>query len=325
MNWPQFTASIGDRAMCTLMDVIQRRHTLTHQTPRDWRFYLEKHAGMPRDIYYAAPAPQLCDYELLTHPRTRLRWESPISTAWPDNDHAHVDYYVGTGGVKAPTVLMFHALMSASDVGYRRWAARFNEHGWNACFLHLPYHYSRRPAWRMNGELAITADVIRTAEGLRQGVSEARQLLQVLRGHGCNQFALWATSYGGWIGALLLSLEMGFQWAALMSPIVDVEHAIWHSPAGSATRRELRRVGIDEAMVAEHFPLVSPLHTAPVDPNLKVMLYAGEYDRVVRKEDVEKLHQAWPGSQLSCVPQGHFGYRMMRTAWDDLTARGVLS
>jgi hypothetical protein len=64
--------------------------------------------------------------------------------------------------------------------------------------------------WRMNGELAITADVIRTAEGLRQGVSEARQLVHLLRGHGCERFALWATSYGGWIGALLLSMETGF-------------------------------------------------------------------------------------------------------------------
>jgi pimeloyl-ACP methyl ester carboxylesterase len=324
MNWSRVTATVGDWTMCTLMDIIQRRHAVTHQTPRDWRFYLEKHAGMTRDEYFAAPKPQLGDYELLVRQRTRLRWTSPIRTAWPDNDTAHVDYYLGPGGTAAPTVLMLHALMSASDVGYRRWAARFNERGWNACFLHLPYHYSRKPAWRMNGELAITADVIRTAEGLRQGVSEARQLMQILRAHGCERFALWATSYGGWIGSLLLSTELGFQWATLMAPIVDVGHAIWHSPAGSATRRELRRVGVDEAMIEEHFPLVSPLHAAPKDPNVRVMLYAGEYDRVVRSEDVRKLHQAWPGASFTRVPQGHFGYRLMRTAWNDITVRALV-
>jgi len=325
MNWSRLTAGIGDWAMCKMMDVIQRRHTVTHQTPRDWRFYLEKHAAMSRDEYFAAPPAQPGEYELLCRQRTRLRWPSPISTPWPDNNHAHVDYYLGPGGTKAPTVLMLHALMSASDVGYRRWAARFNEQGWNACFLHLPYHYSRKPAWRMNGELAITADVIRTAEGLRQGVSEARQLVHLLRGHGCERFALWATSYGGWIGALLLSMEPGFHWATLMAPIVDVGHAIWHSPAGSATRRELRRVGIDEAMIEEHFPLVSPLHSPPLCREVQVMLYAGEYDRVVRTEDVEKLQRAWPGADFTRVPQGHFGYRLMRTAWRDVNARGLLS
>jgi hypothetical protein len=63
--------------MCTMMDLIQRRHMITHQTPRDWRFYLEKHAGMSRDEYFAAPPAQPGDYELLVHQRTRLRWLSP--------------------------------------------------------------------------------------------------------------------------------------------------------------------------------------------------------------------------------------------------------
>jgi len=308
-------AAISDWAMCVMMDLIQRRHRLTLQAPRDLRFYVEQHAAMSRDEYFAAPRAQPNDYSLLAQQRTRLRWFSPVTTAWADNNHAHVDYYLGPGGPQAPTVLMLHALMSASDAGYRRWAARFNARGWNACFLHLPYHYSRKPAWRMNGELAITPDVIRTAEGLRQGVSEARQLMNVLRGHGCSEFALWATSYGGWIGALLMSVERGFRWSALMAPIVDVDHAIWHSPAGAAMRRELRRVGIDEAQVAPHFRLVSPMHAPPLDEKARVVFCAGAHDRVAEARDIEALHRTWPGSEYFTVDQGHFGYTMMRETW----------
>ena len=165
---------------------------------------------------------------------------------------------------------------------------------------------------------------MRNAQGLRQGVIEVRQVMAALRKLGGREFGLLGTSYGGWIGALLLSTEPGFHWATLMAPIVDVGHAIWHSPAGSATRRELRRVGMDEAMIEEHFPLVSPLHAPPIDPGIQVMLYAGEYDHVVRKEDVQKLHQAWPGAEFSVVPQGHFGYRLMRKAWEDVTGRGLI-
>jgi len=319
-----YSARILDWGMCTMMDLIQRRHRLTLHAPRDWRIYVDEHRGSPRDAYFQAPRAMAGDYTLLARQHTVLRWSSPFLTPWVENNQVHVDYYLGPGGTNAPTVLLLHALMSASDIGYRRWAQRFHERGWNACFLHLPYHYSRKPAWRMNGELAITADCVRTAEGLRQGVAEARQLLALLRHHGCNEFALWGTSYGGWIGALLLSVESGFRWASLMAPIVDVGHAIWHSPAGSATRRELRRVGMSEEHIAEHLPLVSPLHATPLDASAPMLLYAGTHDRIVEAADVERLHHAWQGSTITHVDQGHFGYAMMRRSWEDVVRLGLL-
>lgn len=308
-------AALSDWVMCGMMNAIQSRHRLTLQAPRDLRLYLEAHRHLSRDEYFHAPPAMPNDYALLAQPHTRLRWPSPIATPWADNDHVHVDYYLGPGGMQAPTVLMLHALMSASDLGYRRWAARFNAQGWNACFLHLPYHYSRKPSWRLNGELAITSDLIRNAEGLRQGVSEARQLMNLLRGHGCTEFGLWATSYGGWIGALLLSVERDFRWAGLMAPIVDVGHAIWHSPAAVILRRELRRVGIDEAQVTPHFRLVSPREGQPLEPATRILFCAGEHDRVAEAADIEALHRLWPGSEYFTVAQGHFGYTMMREMW----------
>ncbi len=74
---------------------------------------------------------------------------------------------------------MLHALMSASDAGYRQWARRFNSLGWNAAFVHLPFHYSRRPRGHLNGELCCTADLVLTGDTVRQAVVEIRQLLVV--------------------------------------------------------------------------------------------------------------------------------------------------
>ena len=142
-------------------------------------------------------------------------------------------------------MLLLHSLMSSSPTGYYRWAEKFNELGWNACFVHLPYHFSRVPTGYWNGELAITPDLIRNAEGLRQGVIELRQIMETLRKHGCREFGMLATSYGGWIGALLTLVESDFRFVALMSPIVNVEHAIWQSPAARRLRRELREANIE--------------------------------------------------------------------------------
>ena len=173
---------------------------------------------------------------------TTLSWPSPIKTAFAANNIARADLFRtnARNWTEAPTVFLLHALMSSSPTGYYRWAEKFNELGWNACFVHLPYHFSRSPTGHWNGELAITPDLIRNAEGLRQGVIEVRQIMESLRGLGCREFGVLATSYGGWIGALLTLVESDFRFVALMSPIVNVEHAIWQSPAARRLRRELR-------------------------------------------------------------------------------------
>lgn len=255
-----------------------------------------------------------------------LRWESPVRTAFPENNRTCVRFFPTADGRSAPTVLMLHALMSASDLGYRLWARRFNERGWNACFVHLPYHYSRRPRGYLNGELAISADLVRTAQALRGGVIELRQLMKLLRARGwCSgEFGLWATSYGGWIGALLLSVESAFRFVALMAPIVNVEHAIWRSSAAVRLRRELARHGILPALVARHFHLTSPLHHRPLCGGEQVLLAAGDFDRVALAEDIEGLHTRWRGSELLRVPQGHFGYQMMPAVFARLAERGLL-
>jgi Alpha/beta hydrolase domain containing 18 len=316
-------AGLGDAAMCAMMDLRQRRHRLREGFREEWLAYVASHEGQSRALHFQPPSMATAMDGPPPAPMLH-RWTSPIESPHHENNHAHALLFPCPAGWKAPTVLMLHALMSASDRGYREWARRFNERGWNAAFLHLPYHYSRTPARHWNGELAITADAIRTAEGLRAGVTECRQLMAWLREHGCREFGLWACSYGGWIGALLASVEADFRWVSLIEPIVDTHHAIWESPAGRAVRRELLRTGIDEQSLARHFPLVSPEHGKPLCGGDRVLFAAGEYDHIARAADIARLGAKWKGSELLLEPQGHFGFRLMRAAWARLVERGLI-
>jgi len=174
--------------------------------------YVEECERITAQQYYAPPHDDNLA-EALGNGHPTITWRSPIETQFPANNIACADFFPLERGRGAPTVLILHALMSAGRVGYRRCAERFNELGWNACFIHLPYHYSRVPRGYWNGELAITCDLIRNAEGLRQGVTELRQLMSALRERGSGEFGVLATSYGGWIGALLAMVERDLRFA----------------------------------------------------------------------------------------------------------------
>jgi pimeloyl-ACP methyl ester carboxylesterase len=319
----RFAASGVDLLMCASINFLQSRHRLHARSREEMERYVATCEKLTAENFYAVPNGAEIATATDDQPGSRITWRSPISTNFPANNVARTDFFPCPRGWSAPTVLLLHALMSASHIGYRRCAARLNELGWNACFVHLPYHYSRVPRGYWNGELAITADLIRNAEGLRQGVIEVRQLMAALRKHGCQEFGVLGTSYGGWIGALLAMVERDFRFVALMAPIVNVEHAIWESPAARFMRRELRRVSIEPSLVARHYHLSSPMHNQPLCDAGRVLFVAGEFDLISRPTDVEKIQQKWHGSELLRVPQGHFGYRMLRETIAWLKARAL--
>jgi 1-acyl-sn-glycerol-3-phosphate acyltransferase len=324
-----------DLLLCASINWLHRRHPLNGHSRQEMERYLTACERLSPQQYYVPPQVIGSNGASDSKPAVNgirdsrmatLSWRSPIETAFAANNTARVNFF-RTDARKwtgAPTVFLLHALMSSSPTGYYRWAERFNELGWNACFVHLPYHFSRVPTGYWNGELAITPDLIRNAEGLRQGVIELRQIMESLRGHGCREFGVLATSYGGWIGALLTLVESDFRFVALMSPIVNIEHAIWHSPAARRIRHELVQANVERALVARHFHLSSPAHGRPLCDPARILFVTGEFDSIAPAAEIEAIQQTWRGSELLRVRQGHFGYRMMPETISRLKERGDL-
>ena len=296
-------AGVTDASTCALLNLAQWRHRHEAVTREDLESYLTECQSCTRPQYYAA-----AELIPLKESPEQVIWPTPYPSQFPDNDRASALLFQGPRGWKAPTVLILHALMSVNDLGYRRLAGRFNELGWNAAFLHLPFHYARRPRGYLNGELAVTANLIRNGEGLRQGVSEVRQLMAWIRARGCEEFGIFGTSYGAWTGALVASIEADFSFIALLQPIADTEHAIWESPAGATIRRLLQRNGIGPEMTRRHAHLSSPLHGKALTDKDRIILAIGAWDRIAPPDRIEALAQAWNGARVITSPQGHFGY-----------------
>jgi hypothetical protein len=58
------------------------------------------------------------------------------------------------------------------------------------------------------------------------------------------------------------------------------------------------------------------------DPT-RVLFVSGDFDLIARPADIDAIQQKWRGSELLRVPQGHFGYRMMRDTIARLKERGL--
>ena len=297
-----------DSLMCCLMNVSQwqlRGHAVTRKRLEE---YLAVSSRMNLGAYYAIPR----DQEWRRDGR-RLSWDSPIRGSHGKNNTAAADLFEVPSRREAPTVILLHALMSANDRGYRRIAAHFNARGWNVLFPHLPYHYSRRPGGHANGSLAITSDLVRNAETLRQAVIELRQLIGWARQGGSGRIALLATSYGAWVAALTLALEET-DFTILLQPVADVGHATFTSPASRVMAGLLHDNGIDHSCLDRHAHLIEPRCLTPLTPGDRITIIGGKHDRLSPPASLRSLCMAWGGSRYCEVDQGHFGYNAMRRA-----------
>jgi pimeloyl-ACP methyl ester carboxylesterase len=312
-----------DRLLCGSLALLHQRHAGRISTLDAAKQYFADCERQTREQHFALPSAL-----------ENFREEGPNIISWQSSAES-VAQFPMNGRVRvalsrvrsgAPTIIMLHALMSASDAGYRFWARRFNAVGWNTAFVHLPFHYSRRPPWHLNGELCCTADLVMTGDTLRQAVVEIRQLLMWLRRQGTAEFGLLGTSYGGWVGALVASLESDFRFLTLLAPMVNVGHALYEGPTSWAIRGQLARAGLERALIERHAHLSSPLRARPVgDMADRTLIVGGLYDRIVRISDLLALQNAWPGSELVSLPQAHFGYGMIPRAVTWLQQRDLLN
>ena len=290
------------------VNAIQARHRLPPDFRTRWDAFTNEWAGRPVEEFYRIPekfvVPELPD-------EGRLIFPSPYPGEHAENNQASFDFFPCKEGWTAPTMLLAHGLMSVSDFGYRLWARRLNARGWNAVFIHLPYHYSRRLPWHFHGELCVGGELLRTAAGIRQSVVECRIVLQQLRRKGGSLFGGWGTSYGGWIMALIACFEPLLQRLILVEPILNVENAIWKAPSSVTVRSALRKIGITPQDTAGSMRLVCPGKLKALVPAKNILMLAGQYDKIAPPGEIEELAKLWGGAHFACFPQGHVGYTLM--------------
>jgi len=301
-------AQVMDRVSFGFINTLQLRQRAGVHTADEMEAYIAEWEGRPIEEFYRVPE----GFQGVDLPGNgSFSCLGPWVTDCNENNQMHLDIWLGPQGWKSPVMFMLHGVMSVSDVGYRMWAKKLNALGWSAIFFHLPYHYGRKPQQALSGEMALTSNLIRTSEGIRQAITELRWVCGELKKRGVPHIGLWGTSYGGWISSLLCVLEPMVSTAWLLEPIVDVDLAIWESPASRTIQRQLKRRGISRELVRRHMRMVCPTHHQPVVDPSKVMLVAGTFDRIAPPHSIRALQDVWPGCHYDEFRQGHVGYQLM--------------
>lgn len=240
-----------------------------------------------------------------------FRFDSPLSSGYGENDLAQGEFFP-KHHLSAPAVIVLSAwLEGATD--YSRLAHWIGLSGRNLWAMDLPYHGRRAPRETRSGELAITADVVRTLRAVRQAVCDARVLIRTLWELGSRDIAILGFSLGGWVGSLLALAEPKVSKALLLTPVVRPEELFLNSPLFSALRngvREQDRVQVFNKL--RH--LFLPVHGMPVIDPEQIHLIGAHEDPLAPPDSLRELSLGW-GCGEDILPGGHITVYLTGRLW----------
>jgi pimeloyl-ACP methyl ester carboxylesterase len=209
----------------------------------------------------------------------------------------------------APTIVCVH--------GYRAGAFPFEERAWavewfyrlglDVALFTLPFHALRAPPTRRTVPLFPTGDVARTIEGFGQATWDLRSLILWLRARGSETVGVAGMSLGGYTTALLATVESNLAFAIPFIPVADMTDVVVEHEALRGTRVPRKLVEAGKRALA----IVRPLGRTPTVPGDRVLVVAGEHDRITHPGHAEQL-AAHFGAELAKFPGAHllqFGRR----------------
>lgn len=135
-------------------------------------------------------------YEKPTDYRLRdnlLRFTSPVHTPYPENNIVHGQWFPAAKRHKAVLVLPH---WNAPHEAHNALAQAFQRFGTPALRLSLPYHDYRMPAELERADYAVSSNIGRTMDAMRQAVIDIRAAVDWLAGQGAERIAIVGTSLG---------------------------------------------------------------------------------------------------------------------------------
>lgn len=178
------------------------------------------------------------------------------------------------------------------------------ELGLNILMPVLPTHGPRRRG-PISGERTLSGDVMDSLHAGEQAVWDLRRLISWLRrSEGAPAVGAIGHSLGGYVVALLASLERDLDCAVAGNPAVDPAHLFWTNAPAIVTH-SLSAEGMREDTLGELLRPVSPLALTPLIPLERRAIFAGVGDRVVPPAEADSLWRHWERPRVGWYQGAH--------------------
>jgi pimeloyl-ACP methyl ester carboxylesterase len=288
---------------------------------------LEPYFGLEVDAAFPPPAP-VRDFDLTRTffdraiDASTLSWTSahvPLSPAYrarhrhdyPENLRAWARWVRPEGRRRRDCLVYVHGWLEPGSWAeettlFRKWGRELDV---DLVHLTLPFHGRRTPRGSLfPGELFWTADLVRSAEGVRQAVCDARSLIAYLRAEGYERVGVTGLSLGGAVCMVLACVTPGPDFAAPMMAHLELEAAVEHAPILWRMKRDLAAWGVDEARRRAIFGKLGWSRYRPALAPERQLWVEAEDDGYIDAELVKKQWRAWGTPPLLWVPGGHMTF-----------------
>jgi pimeloyl-ACP methyl ester carboxylesterase len=175
--------------------------------------------------------------------------------------------------------------------------------GFDVALAVLPFHGARTPHGSWSGQLFLN-DPLRTIEAVAQAVLDLRRLALWLRAQGAPSVGVVGMSLGGYMTALLASIEPDLDFALPVIPVASFADILWHRAGIRGEHDDARAAGISLNLLRRLFSPHCPLTHPPLVARDRRLIVAGEADRIVPPTHAAALAAHWQ-APIEWFPGGH--------------------
>ena len=197
--------------------------------------------------------------------------------------------------------------------------------GYDILLVTLPFHGARR-AWAepFSGYGYFAHGLASLNESMLNAIHDMRVWLDYLFERGAPSVGVSGLSLGGYLSALLASVDGRLSYCIPNSPVVSpVDMARDWLPMRWLVHATIRRTGIGIEQLRHALALHSPLSYEPKIAPERLLIIGGAGDRLTPPHLVRLLHQHWQGSAIHWFPGNHVVHlqqgkylRLMRSFMD---------
>ena len=171
-----------------------------------------------------------------------LRFTAPVKTPYPENNLVNARWFPARG--RRAIVLLPH--WNADAIAYVSLCRVLNMLGIAVLRLSMPYHDIRMPAEISRADYAVSANIGRTLDAVRQGVVDVRCCLDWLEQQGYSKLGIMGTSLGSCYAFIAAAHDPRLRVAAFNHASTYVADVVWH---GQSTRHI--RQGLESQITLE--------------------------------------------------------------------------